>query len=222
MRLHDYYDIPESVVAGSHSETFSKFLWNWFGNTSAVGRNELDVTFLRDLAPGELSLARELVRRNLRVKHLHIIRAAGLLQDQEAAPILKSMLDEESDLSWRLTIAGSLWRINRDPIFVQCLDQAKAVCPSMFQWGHLFEVLWLEDERSVDFLIDLLDQKDAMGRAFALNLLNTLEFERIMGVPPKELPHQPGYYRRIRQDGVFRAHMVEAIRGRNAASISGR
>ena len=137
VRLHGYYDVPESVAAGSHSETFSKFLWNWFGNTSAVGRNELDVIFLRDLAPGELSLARGLVRRNLRVKHLHIIRAAGLLQDQEAAPILTSMLAEESDFSWRLAIAGSLWRIDRDPIFVRCLEEAKAMCPSLFQWGHL-------------------------------------------------------------------------------------
>ncbi len=221
MRLHGYYDIPESVAAGSHSETFSKFLWNWFGNTAAVARNELDVTFLRDLTPGELSLARGLVRRNLRLKHVHIIVAAGLLQDQEAAPILKSMLEGESDLSWRLAIAGSLWRIDRDPIFVRCLEEAKAMCPSLFQWVHLTQVLWLEDERSVDFLIDLLDQKDAMGRAAALRKLNQLEFERIMGVPPKELPHQPDYYRKIRQDGVFRAHMVEAIRRRNAASTNG-
>jgi hypothetical protein len=46
-------------------------------------------------------------------------------------------------------------------------------------------VLWLDDSRAIDILIDLLPQRDrgmltARGRVFALSLLNQLEF----GKPP--------------------------------------
>lgn len=222
MRLLEIYDVPESIAIGPHSAAFDKFLRNWFGDIGAVGRGELDVTFLRDLTPEDLSLARQLVRRNLRVRHVHIIEAAGLLHDKEAVPILREMLGAESDLSWRLTIAGSLWKIDRDPLFIQCLEEAKSVRPSMFQYVHLFQVLWLDDERSVDFLIDLLDQKDATARAFALSLLNRLEFGREIGVPSNQMPHQPDLYRRVRNNADFRALMVAAIRKRNAESKNGR
>jgi hypothetical protein len=57
LRLRDSYDVPEDVAAGPHSPAFGKFLWNWFGDTSAVTHGELDLTFLNDLAPEELSLS---------------------------------------------------------------------------------------------------------------------------------------------------------------------
>ena len=30
------------------------------------------------------------------------------------------MLGEETELTWRLTISGALWRLNRDPVFHKC------------------------------------------------------------------------------------------------------
>ena len=83
MRLLDSYDIPESVAAGPHSPAFAKFLWNWFGNPMALSRGELDLTFLNELTPEELSLAKELIRRNLRVKHTRLFQGVEALHDEE-------------------------------------------------------------------------------------------------------------------------------------------
>jgi hypothetical protein len=221
LRLRDSYDIPEDVAAGSHSPSFGNFLWSWFGDTYAVTHGELDLTFLDDLTPEELSLARELIRRNLRLKRNHIIEGASALHDVDAAPILLKMFHEEPDISRRLTLAGALWKINRDHVFVECLDEAKATHGGIFAFRHLLQVLWLDDERAVDFLIDLLNAKEWMTQSMTLGLLNELEFGRRMGIPAREMPHQPADYRKMRADPAFRAQMVSAIHKRNAESKNG-
>jgi hypothetical protein len=217
----DSYDIPESVAAGPHSPAFAKFLWNWFGDPMALMRGELDLTFLSDLTQEELSLAKELIRRNLSVRHTNIFQGIEALHDEEAAPILRKMLSEETELTWRLTISGALWRLNRDPVFIKCLEEARSVRPSIFKGGHLWQVLWLEDERAVDFLIDLLDQKDWPAVSMTLGLLNRLEFGHVFGIYARKLPHQPADYRKLRSDPAFRAHMVAAIHKLNSQRTHG-
>ena len=115
MRLPDSYDIPEEVARGPHSPAFAKFLSNWFGDTHALTHGELDLTFLEDLTAEELELAQEMVRRNLKLKYTHIIEGAAALHDIAAVPILRAMFNEESDESRRLTIAGALWKLIKDP-----------------------------------------------------------------------------------------------------------
>jgi hypothetical protein len=221
VRLRDTYDVPEEVVAGTHSPAFSKFLWNWFGDTTALTHGELDITFLRDLTPEELSLARELIRRNLRLRYNHIVEGVSALNDVDAAPRLREMLYNEPSMSRRLTIAGTLWKLNRDPVFMECLEKAKAERGSLFGSPHLWQVLWLEDERAVDFLIGLLDVKDWMANSFTLGLLNELEFGRRMDISADKMPHQRDDYRKLQHDPTFRAHMVAAIRKHNAESGNG-
>jgi hypothetical protein len=182
----------------------------------ALSRGELDLTFLNDLTQDELSLARDLIRRNLPVRHTNIFQGVEALHDEEAAPILRQMLSEETELTWRLTISGALWRLNRDPLFIKCLEEAKSVRPSIFQGVHLWQVLWLDDERAVDFLIDLLDQRDWPAQSMTLGLLNQLELGRPTGMPAGKMPHQPSDYRKLRADPAFRAHMVAAIHKLNA------
>jgi hypothetical protein len=97
----------------------------------------------------------------------------------------------------------------------------KSLRPSIFQGVHLWQVLWLDDERAVDFLIDLLNQKDWPALSMTLGLLNQLEFGRPMGVPAREMPHQPADYRKLRGDPAFRAHMVAAIHKLNAERRNG-
>ncbi len=221
MRLLDSYDIPEAVAVGPHSPPFAKFLWNWFGNPMALSRGELNLNFLKDLTPDELSLARQLIRRNLPLKHTSIFQGVEALHDLDAAPILRKMLSQETELSWRLTISGVLWRLNRDPVFIKCLEEAKSIRPSIFQGVHLWQVLWLDDERALDFLIDLLDQKDWPTQSMTLGLLNQLEFGRPMGIPARQLPCQPADYRKRRGDSVFRARMVDAIHQLNVVRTNG-
>jgi hypothetical protein len=227
LRLRDPYDVPEDVAAGPHSPAFEKFLWNWFGDTRALTHGELDLTFLDELTPEELSLARKLIRRNLRLNYTHIVEGASALHDVDAVPILREMLRGEPNMSRRLTISGALWKISRDPAFVECLLAARAGsarkpdAAGKIPWRgpHLLQVLWLEDERAVDFLISLLDVKDELAQRAVLRLLNELEFGPPMGVPP--MPHTRAHYRRLRIDPAFRAQMVAAIRERNAKSKNG-
>jgi hypothetical protein len=59
------------------------------------------------------------------------------------------MLDEEPNLSIQLNIAGCLWKLNKDPIFIDRLQRAK-VAGLFWDYFHLLQVLWLGDERAVD------------------------------------------------------------------------
>ena len=160
MWIRDSYDIPDEVSRGPHSPAFAQFLSNWFGDTTRITHGELDLGFLADLTPEELALAREMVRRNLKLRHNHIIQGVSALHDVAAAPILKSMLDTEPSESRRLTIAGALWKLTRDPVFPECLEQAKASGNQSLLTAHLNQVLWLDDSRAIDFLIDLLPERD--------------------------------------------------------------
>jgi hypothetical protein len=131
------------------------------------------------------------------------------------------MLSEETELSWRLTISGALWRLNGDPVFIKCLQEAKFVRPSIFQGVHLWQVLWLGDERAVDFLIDLVDRPYWRGRGMVLGLLNELEFGKAFPIPADRMPHQPADYRKLRGDHAFRVHMVAAIHKLNSQRTRG-
>jgi hypothetical protein len=221
MFVSDTYDVPESIVSDVHSPTFAKFLRNWFSETGALTHGELDITFLRELTPDELSLARELIRRNLRLKYNHIIEGAAALHDPEAVPILRELLAHEGDMSRRLMMAWALWQINRDPIFVECLQKARLIDPKLFVSRHLDQVLWLEDGRALDFLIGLLEVNDGMVLQCTLSLLNRLESGRPMLVHHSKMLHQPADYREMQNDPAFRAQMVAAICRRNAESTNG-
>jgi hypothetical protein len=138
------------------------------------------------------------------------------------------MCANEPEESRRLTIAGALWKLCKDPVFIECLNRARGT-PLMVT--HMDQVLWLDDERAVDFLIDLLpaddddyhrmrrrgilrkffgisrDQAAITGR-WALSTLNRLETGRL--VDPRE-GHPPSYHLERRDNRDFRELMVEAV-----------
>lgn len=214
MRLSDCYDVPLEVISSAHSQAFNDFLWNWFGDVRAITHGELDLTFLKGLSPGELALARELLRRNLKLRQNHIVEGVAALNDVDAVPVLRRMLDHEPDESRRLLLAGALWRLVKDPVFLSCLEHAKAT-GGILMSAHLKQVLWIDDERSVDLLIDLLDQRDRRVWTQALGLLNKLEMGYRCGIPARDMQHQPEYYRKHRRDRVVRDKLTEAIRNWN-------
>ena len=157
MWLSDRYDVPQEVVDGPHSPAFREFLLNWFGSHRRVSFDER-LRSANDLAAEEITLAKQLIRQNLKSRHSHIISATWVLGDLDAAPLLSLLLEAEPKESVRLVIAGALWKLNRDPIFIECLKQAKET--GLFKvWFHLEQVLWLNDDRAVDFLIDLMPER---------------------------------------------------------------
>jgi hypothetical protein len=220
MNFRDSYEIPEALVEGGQTQAFAWFLHNWFADPRALLSGDLDITFLEELAPAEVGIARELIRRNLQTKHVHIIEGTSALRDAAAVPVLRSMLKVEEDLSRRLTIAGALWKLVSDSAFVDCLIGAKTNADVMT--AHLNQVMWLGDDRAVAFLIDLLDHASPKVRAFALMQLNELEFGRGVTVPPPQLTSQPEDYRQRRGDPVFVQAMVRAIQERNSRMKNGK
>lgn len=249
MRLSDTYDVPEEVARGPHSPAFAKFLSNWFGDTTELTHGELDLTFLEDLTAEERELAREMVRRNLKLKYTHIIEGVSALHDVSAVPILQAMFNEESDRSRQLTIAGALWKLVKDSVFIECLERAKT-SGSLGYFGLLM-VLWLDDSRAMDFLIDLLPRQDResapwrllrwfavrpplrrilfpvysahahgdLDGRFALSLLNRLEFGKEVDRQMRRLPSD---YRRRRNEVAFRESMTAAVHRWNLEMKNGR
>jgi len=200
------YDIPVGIFDQDRSPAFAGFFENWFVNTWAVSRRELDLGFLKDMSPEETELAKDLLRRNLGLKYVHIIEGVTALHDLEAVPILREMASNEASPSRQLTMAGALWRLVRDPIFIDCLNRMKASGNAGLKRAHLHQVVWLRDERAIDFLIYFLDDPDRAVRFQALQMLNEVEFDR--RIPADQLPKQPTDYKDRRNDVEFRRLMI--------------
>jgi len=224
MWLSDTYDVPQALVDHPPSPAFRQYLLNWFGSNRVSFSERLRTA--NDLTPEETEVARQLIRRNLKCRHSHIISGTWALDDLEAVPLLRALYDSEPDESRRLVISGALWKLNRDPLFIECLNRAKESGLLSVAF-HLEQILWLNDERSIDFLIDLLPLEDhdtpwfgmtylmvrdhnlAKGAGpWALSLLNRIETGRLV---PKDQQRPPSYYRERRNDPAFREMMLQLI-----------
>jgi hypothetical protein len=247
MWLSDSYHVPQELVDAPHSPAFREFLLTWFGSTVSIIYGLPNLTILNTLTPDEITLAQQLVRGNLNGRYIHIINATWALRDTSAAPMLRRMLEDEPDESRRLTIAGALWKLVRDPVFPEYLEQAKK-SGLIASYAHLLQVLWLDDERALDFLIDLLPQDDEDKRKAALIRRRKLlqhtplrgwanstikKHGEVQGAGPWALivlndlefdqnvtpdqRHPPSYYRHHQFDPAFRQYMLLAIHKSNKA-----
>src|SRR5271170_4078555 len=164
VRFLDVYDIPKEVRRGTHSAAFEQFLHHWFVDSLGLSRREVDLTFIKDLTPHESEIAKDLLRRNLALRYTHIIEGLAVMGDVSAVPALRTMLAEETNLSRQLTIAGALWRLVRDSSFVDCLSRMRSSNIPALKAAHFHQILWLEDERAIDLVIDLLEDEDSFVR----------------------------------------------------------
>jgi hypothetical protein len=206
------YDLPDELTRGPNSQAFSRFLYYWFEDAWPLTRREVSLAFLADLTPSERERARSLLRRNLAVNQTHIIEGLAELGDKSSVPELRAMFSRERDLSRRLTLAGALWKLARDSVFVECLRQLQASDNATLKQAHLDQFLWLGDERSLDALIDLLDDADALVRRLALLHLNQIELGPHRAEPGRAPPIEADDYRQRRSDASFRRMMVDRLR----------
>jgi hypothetical protein len=125
MWLSDSYEVPQELIDNPPSPEFRRFLLNWFGS-SRVESGDM-VHSATCLVPDELTLARELMRRNLKTRYIKIINGTWILGDTEAIPLLREMFGNEPEDSRRLTIAGALWKLCKDPVFIECLNRAREI-----------------------------------------------------------------------------------------------
>lgn len=202
------YDIPHKVFEKKRSEAFKQFYHNWFEEPLGLIRHEIDTEFLNDLTPAERELARDLLRRNLHLGSTHVIEGVALLDDKESIPTLKNMLAETMDASRRLTIAGSLWKLNKDESFPEEIDRMVSRGDRFLKEAHLEQILWLGDERSIGYLVDLVIEGDTFASFLALSRLNEIEDNKRYFLGRDEFPHQADYYLSRREDDSFLRTMV--------------
>lgn len=211
VQFRDVYDIPEEVREGPHSAAFTRFLQLFFVDSRLVSSGKADLSFIGDLAPHEAEVAKEVLRRNLKLRYTHILQGVAAMGDLVAVPVLRAMLADEPDLSRQLSIAGTLWKLVRDPSFVDCLNRMKSSQKALLRQAHFYQVLWLGDERAVDLLLDFLEDSDSIVRSLALGSLNSLELGRRLMVPSNQLPHSAAYYLERRHDRELRQFLVRNI-----------
>ena len=213
MPFQKEYDIPPELLRGAHSPAFYEFFRLWFVDSVGLVRREVDLSFLSKLTADELQTARNLLRRNLHLKYNHVIEGVAALHDYDSVPVLREMLAREENPSRQLTIAGSLWKLARDESFFDCLSRMKQSKSVSLRRAHIRQILWLQDERALDLLIDMLEDGDAFVRFRALKFLNQLELrERFPLSSVDEMPHQADYYQMRRTDKALRELMVTNMR----------
>ena len=162
MRLSDSYDVPQALVDDPPSLALRQFLLSWFGSDRHYSFNER-LTTADCLAPEETLIARELIRSNLKCRYDHIVSGTWALDDLAAVPLLREIFDTGTSESRRLEISGALWKLNKDPLFIECLNRAKKG-GLFWVYFHVLQILWLNDDRAFDFLIDLLPPADERAR----------------------------------------------------------
>jgi hypothetical protein len=205
------YDIPYEAQPkdGLHSPAYHRFFENFFVNATGLIRHEVDLDFISALTPQETDLAKDLIRRNLKLRHVHIIEGVAALQDHELVPQLRDMFAHESDLSRRLTIAGTLWKLENDSVFPECLREMVKSENDSLKVAHIHQIAWLGDERTINLLIDILEGGFGFARHLSLSMLNTIEHER--SYIGSDLPHQEKYYISRKSDEVFMEKMVKNL-----------
>ncbi len=207
------YDIPAKAKRQSKrgSPAFQEFYRHFFVNSTGLIRREVDLSFLQELAPEETAIAKDLIRRNLKLNYTHIIDGAAALRDREAVPQLQDMLARESNLSRRLSTAGALWKIAEDPIFLECLrDMAESNYETLKE-AHMYQIPWLGNVDAISLLIDLLKDSGSFVRHLALSALNAIEHRKHFLCSSDELPCGPSDYTSRRDDTEFMNVMVQNL-----------
>jgi hypothetical protein len=213
--MSEYDDFLENAIQCNRSPALAEFEWHWFQNTWALTRGEVDLSFLDQLTPSELEYARARLRAVLHLAYTHIIEGVAALRDVSSVPTLRSMLEHETNLSRKLTIAGALWKLARDESFVDCIVEMKSGHSAITKQAHFHQIMWLDDERAIDIYFELLRDPDSLVRFLALKTLNELEFDQRFMVPAKLFPCSGSDYESRREDKVLRELLATNLRNQN-------
>lgn len=203
------YHVTPELDWRSASPAFHRFIRAFFINTMALSRGELDFRFLEELTPAEVREARRYLLDNLASGHVGIIEGIGLLGDADSAKRLDECLQRQTNLSRRISMGRALYRLRQDPQFPDLLEAMVRSDSATLRQAHLDDVLFLEDDRALTFLLRLLDDSDSLVRRMALSWLNGLEDEVHYLTPT--FPHDAQYYRTRRSDAELMGRMVRNL-----------
>ena len=166
------YFIDIDPKSNSFSTAFNDFYKNHFVDAFGLSRGDVDTYFYNAMSTDEKEIAKRLIRQNLKLRQAHLFKAAGLLKDVEALPILYEQLNGNSDLSWRLTIGQAIWRLNCDEIYADLLRQLKKHPSDTMREAHFDQVTDLKNEESIEMLLDYLNDKSGLVRTMTVSKLN--------------------------------------------------
>lgn len=166
------YFIDIDPISNSFSTAFKDFYQNHFVDAFGLSRGDVDTYFYDAMTTEEKEIAKRLIRQNLKLRQAHLFKAAGILKDAEALPILYEQLNSNSDLSWRLTIGQAIWRLNRDEIYADLLRQLKKYPSDTMREAHFDQVTDLKNEESIEMLFDYLNDKSGLVRTMTISKLN--------------------------------------------------
>ena len=165
--------ILEPVNLSEASPAFREFYELHFVDTILLYRHEEDWSFAFRLTPTELELARRLVRANLHLGQPYLDSAA-ILNDREAIPELHRMLDQAGTLTEKIQIARPLWVLERSPVYPALVERLVRGKDAALKHHHIFEILLLGDERAIDHLYTMAEDRDESVRDLALFQLTGL------------------------------------------------
>lgn len=167
----DYF-IDIDPNSNSLSKEFKDFYENHFIDAYGLSRGEVDTYFFNSMTTEEKEIAKRLIRQNLNLRQTHLFRAAGILNDNEALPILYDQLKNNNDLSWRLTIGQAIWRLNQDELYPELLRQLKEHPSETMREAHFDQVTDLKNEESIEMLFDYLNDESGLVKSMTVSKLN--------------------------------------------------
>jgi hypothetical protein len=202
------YLIDIDPNSASLSKTFKDFYQNHFVNAYGLSRNEVDTYFFDSMPENEKEIAKRLIRQNLKLRQSHLFKAAGILKDEEALPILYDQLNNNTDLSWLLVIGQAIWRINGDELYPKLLRQLKEHSSDTMREAHFEQIVDLKNKESIEMLFSYLNDKSRLVQSMSLSKLNFLS----AGRHEQKQRYDKEYFVMKKTDEKFKVSLLENLR----------
>ena len=202
------YFIDIDPNSNSLSTAFKDFYQNHFVNAFGLSRGDVDTYFYNAMTTEEKEIAKRLIRQNLKLRQAHLFKAAGILNDVEALPILYEQLNSNSDLSWRLTIGQAIWRLNRDEIYGDLLRQLKEHPSDNMREAHFDQVTDLKNDESIEMLFDYLNDESGLVKSMTVRKLNFIS----AGQHQQKQEFDRAYFLSKQTDKKFKNELVENLK----------
>jgi hypothetical protein len=205
------YFIDIDPNSKSFSTAFKDFYKNHFIDQRGLARQEVDTYFFNSMTLEEKEIAKRLIRQNLKLRQVILFRASGLLQDKEALPLLYDQFQNNTDLSWLLTIGQAIWKLNGDELYPKLLRQLKDHTSDTMREAHFDQVTDLKNEESIEMLFDYLADKSGLVKSMTVSKLNYIS----AGQYEQNQRFDRAYFLSKQNDKEFKSELLEKLKNLN-------
>jgi len=207
-RKQTEYFIDIDPNSSSLSTAFKDFYSNHFIDSYGLAREEVDLGFFITMTFEEKEIAKRLIRQNLKLRQVHLFKAAAYLDDKEALPILYEQFNNNTDFSWLMTIGQSIWKLNKDKLYPELLWQIKKQPNETMRFVHFRQVTDLANEESIELLYNFLYDESNLIKSTALTEMNFLA----VGKYEKENRYGFSYFDTNINNTIFKNELAEKLK----------